>query len=212
MASAAAPLTAGSGSAFSIERILGLDPETPGNSPKLHRPWAEIGPEKKSRESDFCCKQQQQQQQQQHPHSHHQPHHPQQLDSPRPTSHWYIGRRPRTAFTNRQVAVLERVFEVNSYPGIQLREELAGRLSLEEDRIQIWFQNRRAKLKRSHREARLQLVQTAMADLRVKHEVRGQLKAEQEVREAMVFVKQRRVPLDFCHQFLSSSSVTAVNY
>ncbi|XP_071755576.2 homeobox expressed in ES cells 1 [Centroberyx gerrardi] len=144
MASAAAPLTAGSGSAFSIERILGLDPETPGNTRKLHRPW--------------------------------------QLDSPRPTSHWYIGRRPRTAFTNRQVCVLERVFEVNSYPGIQLREELAGGLSLEEDRIQIWFQNRRAKLKRSHRETRLQLVQTAMADLRMKHGVIGQLRAEQEVR------------------------------
>uniref|UniRef100_A0A667Y088 HESX homeobox 1 n=1 Tax=Myripristis murdjan TaxID=586833 RepID=A0A667Y088_9TELE len=57
-----------------------------------------------------------------------------------------------------QVSVLERVFQVNSYPGIQLREELAGRLNLDEDRIQIWFQNRRAKLKRSHRETRLQLV------------------------------------------------------
>uniref|UniRef100_A0A667YA37 HESX homeobox 1 n=1 Tax=Myripristis murdjan TaxID=586833 RepID=A0A667YA37_9TELE len=61
-----------------------------------------------------------------------------------------------------QVSVLERVFQVNSYPGIQLREELAGRLNLDEDRIQIWFQNRRAKLKRSHRETRLQLVQSAM--------------------------------------------------
>ncbi len=36
-----------------------------------------------------------------------------------------------------QVHVLETVFQVNCYPGIQLREQLAGRLDLEEDRIQV---------------------------------------------------------------------------
>lgn len=41
---------------------------------------------------------------------------------------------------------------------------------------QIWFQNRRAKLRRSLRETRLQLVQTAVADLGVGHEVIGHLK------------------------------------
>uniref|UniRef100_A0A668RTW5 Homeobox domain-containing protein n=1 Tax=Oreochromis aureus TaxID=47969 RepID=A0A668RTW5_OREAU len=94
----------------------------------------------------------------------------QQLNS-QPTSNWYIGRRPRTAFTNSQVSILETVFQVNCYPGIQLREQLAERLDLDEDRIQIWFQNRRAKLRRSLRETRLQLVQTAVADLEVGHEV-----------------------------------------
>ncbi|XP_042536196.1 homeobox expressed in ES cells 1 [Dipodomys spectabilis] len=66
---------------------------------------------------------------------------------------WYRGRRPRTAFTQNQVEVLENVFRVNCYPGIDIREDLAQKLNLEEDRIQIWFQNRRAKLKRSHRES-----------------------------------------------------------
>lgn len=47
---------------------------------------------------------------------------------------------------------------------------------------QIWFQNRRAKLRRSLRETRLQLVQTAVADSGVRHEVIGQLKAKREVR------------------------------
>uniref|UniRef100_I3J9K9 Homeobox domain-containing protein n=1 Tax=Oreochromis niloticus TaxID=8128 RepID=I3J9K9_ORENI len=94
----------------------------------------------------------------------------QQLNS-QPTSNWNIGRRPRTAFTNSQVNILETVFQVNCYPGIQLREQLAERLDLDEDRIQIWFQNRRAKLRRSLRETRLQLVQTAVADLGVGHEV-----------------------------------------
>ncbi|XP_004581618.1 homeobox expressed in ES cells 1 [Ochotona princeps] len=65
---------------------------------------------------------------------------------------WYRGRRPRTAFTQNQIEVLENVFRVNCYPGIDIREDLAQKLDLEEDRIQIWFQNRRAKLKRSHRE------------------------------------------------------------
>ncbi|XP_044065882.1 homeobox expressed in ES cells 1-like [Siniperca chuatsi] len=160
-----APVTAENRPTFSIERILGLELKSPGNCLKLHRPWAEIGAETENRGNSICSKQQQR-------------HHPQQLNSARPTSNWYIGRRPRTAFTNSQVNVLETVFQVNCYPGIQLREHLAGRLDLDEDRIQIWFQNRRAKLRRSLRETRLQLVQTAVADLGVRHEVIGQLKAK----------------------------------
>ncbi|NXU71507.1 ANF1 protein, partial [Oreotrochilus melanogaster] len=71
---------------------------------------------------------------------------------------WYRGRRPRTAFTRNQIDVLENVFKMNSYPGIDIREELAHKLHLDEDRIQIWFQNRRAKLKRSHRESQFLMV------------------------------------------------------
>ncbi|NXR09108.1 ANF1 protein, partial [Semnornis frantzii] len=75
---------------------------------------------------------------------------------------WYRGRRPRTAFTRNQIEVLEDVFKVNSYPGIDIREELARKLDLDEDRIQIWFQNRRAKLKRkrSHRESQFLIVKS----------------------------------------------------
>ncbi|XP_035517696.1 homeobox expressed in ES cells 1 [Morone saxatilis] len=129
MASTLAPVTGENRPAFSIERILGLELERPGNCLKLHRPWAEIGAEKENTGHSSYSKQQQCCQQQQH--------HSQQLNSPRPTSNWYIGRRPRTAFTNSQVNVLERVFQVNCYPGIQLREQLAGRLDLDEDRIQV---------------------------------------------------------------------------
>uniref|UniRef100_G3NHB7 Homeobox domain-containing protein n=1 Tax=Gasterosteus aculeatus TaxID=69293 RepID=G3NHB7_GASAC len=152
--------------AFSIDRILGLELQRPGNGLKLHRPWAgnnyyqTLG---KTLQHTFS--------------------HAASLVSPsidrsvasaspikqkssngrnlvkkKPTSNWYIGRRPRTAFTNSQVNVLETVFQVNCYPGIQLREQLAGRLDLDEDRIQIWFQNRRAKLRRSLRETRLRRV------------------------------------------------------
>ncbi|XP_053300081.1 homeobox expressed in ES cells 1 [Pleuronectes platessa] len=155
---------------FSIDRILGSELERPGNCRKLHRPWAEVGAEKENRGNSLgskhqhCYTQQQQQQQQ--------------MNSHRSTSNWYVGRRPRTAFTSGQVNVLETVFQVNCYPGIQLREQLAVRLNLEEDRIQIWFQNRRAKMRRSLRETRLRLVQTAVADLEVSHQVEGQLKVK----------------------------------
>ncbi|KAM5148640.1 homeobox expressed in ES cells 1 [Mantella aurantiaca] len=75
---------------------------------------------------------------------------------------WYRGRRPRTAFTRSQIEILENVFRVNSYPGIDVREELANKLSLDEDRIQIWFQNRRAKMKRCHRESQFLIVKESL--------------------------------------------------
>ncbi|XP_069592022.1 homeobox expressed in ES cells 1 [Ranitomeya imitator] len=75
---------------------------------------------------------------------------------------WYRGRRPRTAFTRSQIDILENVFQVNSYPGIDVREDLANKLSLDEDRIQIWFQNRRAKLKRCHRESQFLIVKESL--------------------------------------------------
>ncbi|XP_012370986.1 homeobox expressed in ES cells 1-like [Octodon degus] len=71
---------------------------------------------------------------------------------------WCRGRRPRTAFTQNKIEVLENVFRVNCYPGIDIQEDLAQKLNLEEDRIQIWFQNRWAKLKRSHRESQFLMV------------------------------------------------------
>ncbi|XP_042310726.1 homeobox expressed in ES cells 1 isoform X2 [Sceloporus undulatus] len=81
---------------------------------------------------------------------------------------WYRGRRLRTAFTRNQIEVLENVFRVNSYPGIDVREELAQKLDLAEDRIQIWFQNRRAKLKRSHRESQFLMVKNTFSQNMVK--------------------------------------------
>ncbi|KAI4897730.1 hypothetical protein NFI96_009569 [Prochilodus magdalenae] len=88
-----------------------------------------------------------------------------QTENCRRTLNWYIGRRPRTAFSSLQIEILESVFQVNSYPGIDLREELAQKLHLDEDRIQIWFQNRRAKLKRSHRESQFLMVKKVITGL-----------------------------------------------
>ncbi|KAM9177397.1 double homeobox protein 4, partial [Dugong dugon] len=54
------------------------------------------------------------------------------------------GRRKRLVLQPSQREVLWASFEQNPYPGITTREELAQKLGIPEDRIQIWFQNRRA--------------------------------------------------------------------
>ncbi|KAM9061490.1 LOW QUALITY PROTEIN: pre-mRNA-splicing factor CWC22 homolog [Sarcophilus harrisii] len=54
-------------------------------------------------------------------------------------------RRKRAVFNKEQLRILISYFQRNPYPGIEEREELSGKITIDESRIQVWFQNRRAR-------------------------------------------------------------------
>ncbi|CAL1293430.1 unnamed protein product [Larinioides sclopetarius] len=58
-------------------------------------------------------------------------------------------KRPRTAFTADQLSRLKQEFQENRYLTEKRRQDLARDLKLHENQIKIWFQNKRAKIKKA---------------------------------------------------------------
>jgi hypothetical protein len=73
------------------------------------------------------------------------------------TANAYVNRskrRVRTKFNKYQLDILEATFQKTHYPDVSIVDRLADVLTLGTERISVWFQNRRARFKRSKKNQR----------------------------------------------------------
>ncbi len=61
-------------------------------------------------------------------------------------------KRPRTTITQKQLDVLKSAYNSSSKPSRPMREQLSQQTGLDMRVVQVWFQNRRAKEKRTKKD------------------------------------------------------------
>jgi len=72
----------------------------------------------------------------------------------------------RRRVTPEQLAVLEREFECGMIPDLETRQRLASRLGFSERRVQVWFQNRRAKMKKDNHDTPIFIINTGISSFK----------------------------------------------
>ncbi|MDP2439511.1 MAG: homeobox domain-containing protein [archaeon] len=73
-------------------------------------------------------------------------------------------RKKRQRSSPAQLNILEEQFLINPMPSHMARVELALRLNMTPRRVQVWFQNKRAKVRRAIRNGELVSVQLPESD------------------------------------------------
>ncbi|EPR79356.1 Homeodomain protein [Spraguea lophii 42_110] len=58
-----------------------------------------------------------------------------------------VKKRNRTIMSSKQIRILNKYFNINSFPSTAVREELGKILDMKPRTVQVWFQNQRQKKK-----------------------------------------------------------------
>ena len=66
-------------------------------------------------------------------------------DEPKVSSFINNNKKIRTSFSDQQKSMLEFYFEYNPYPDPKETEDISDKLSLTENVVKVWFQNKRSR-------------------------------------------------------------------
>ncbi|KFZ56061.1 Homeobox protein NOBOX, partial [Antrostomus carolinensis] len=62
-----------------------------------------------------------------------------------------VRKKSRTFYSAEQLEELEKMFEEDHYPDNEKRREIAAVVGVTPQRVMVWFQNRRAKWRKSEK-------------------------------------------------------------